>query len=76
MKTAKTRSGSSKKQDSRKRTMSRRKFNVTVAAAALTAASARRVLGANERIHVGIIGCGGRSYSHMKSLIRLKEKEM
>ena len=26
----------------------------------LTAASAGRVLGANERVHVGIIGCGGR----------------
>jgi D-arabinose 1-dehydrogenase-like Zn-dependent alcohol dehydrogenase len=35
----------------------RRQF---IAAASLTAAQARRVSGANERIGVAVIGCGGR----------------
>ena len=34
--------------------MTRRSF------ALLTAASARRILGANDRVRVGLIGCGGR----------------
>lgn len=32
----------------------------TLGAAALGAASQQRVLGANDRIHIGLIGCGGR----------------
>ncbi len=41
--------------------MERRDFvKSAVGAAALTAASASRVLGANDRIHIGLIGCGGR----------------
>ena len=41
--------------------MERRTFVKTAAtAAALTAASAERVLGANDRINIGLIGCGGR----------------
>ncbi|HPO09817.1 MAG TPA: Gfo/Idh/MocA family oxidoreductase, partial [bacterium] len=55
-------------------TLSRRAFNTTLAAAALTAASAGRVLGANERIHVGIIGCGGRAESHIQTLFKLQEE--
>ncbi|MFH1738544.1 MAG: Gfo/Idh/MocA family oxidoreductase [bacterium] len=54
-------------------TMNRRKFTTTIAAAALTAASARRVLGANDRIGVGVIGCGGRGGAHMDTLAKLKE---
>ncbi|MHC4741827.1 MAG: Gfo/Idh/MocA family protein [Planctomycetota bacterium] len=47
---------------------SRRKFLTTAAggAAALSAGSYSRVLGANERISIGIIGCGGRGVgAHM-----------
>jgi predicted dehydrogenase len=41
--------------------MKRRNFVRTMAAAsAVTAASSSRVLGANDRINVGLIGCGGR----------------
>ncbi len=40
--------------------ITRRTFLSTAAAGTLTAASARRVLGANERIRLGIIGTGGR----------------
>ncbi len=42
----------------------------TVAAASLTAASANRVLGANERLQIGIIGCGGRGCYHIGWLHR------
>jgi predicted dehydrogenase len=38
----------------------RRKFIKAAAAASIAAASARRILGANERIRVGVIGSGGR----------------
>ncbi|MBK5291062.1 MAG: Gfo/Idh/MocA family oxidoreductase [Acidobacteriia bacterium] len=40
--------------------MERRKFVKTSVAAAMTAASRGRVYGANERINIGLIGCGGR----------------
>ena len=53
--------------------MNRRQFTTGLAAASLTAASAKRVLGANDRINVGVIGCGGRSYAHMNALLNLKE---
>ncbi len=65
----------SQKDNAQKRsTMTRRQFNTTVAAAALTAASANRVLGANDRINVGVIGCGGRSGAHINTILRLKEE--
>jgi len=51
---------------------SRRQFLKTASAGAalsLTAASYARVLGANDRISIGIIGCGGRGYNaHMGGL--------
>jgi predicted dehydrogenase len=42
--------------------MERRRFLTTAGAgvAAWTAASRSRILGANDRLHVGLIGCGGR----------------
>ncbi len=42
--------------------MSRRRFTATTsfAAAAVVAGAARRVLGANDRVRLGIIGTGGR----------------
>ena len=50
-------------------TPSRRKFLSTAsagAAMAFTAASYGRIAGANERIALGLIGCGGRGYdAHM-----------
>ncbi len=39
----------------------------------LTAASYARVLGANERIRIGVIGCGGRGSWHIGWLQRVKE---
>jgi predicted dehydrogenase len=59
-----------------KSTVNRRDFLKTSAAGAaalsLTAASARRVLGANERIGVGFLGVGGRCQEHIGVVNRLK----
>ncbi|MDX2033542.1 MAG: Gfo/Idh/MocA family oxidoreductase [Blastocatellia bacterium] len=57
--------------------ITRRKFVSTSAASALaTAASAGRVLGANNRLRVGIIGCGGLAQgAHIPALTRMKETD-
>ena len=49
-------------------TVSRRAF-----VAASTAAGASRVLGANDRIRLGLIGVGGRGSDHVKELVRRKD---
>ena len=66
--------------------ISRRKFlhqtattSAVVAVAGLapissTAKSYRRILGANDRIHVGSIGPGGMGSAHLRALVNLKEK--
>jgi predicted dehydrogenase len=46
----------------------RRTFLKTGAAALATAASAKRVLGANERVRVAVIGVRGRGWDHVKGL--------
>lgn len=62
------------KQDNR---VSRRTFVATTAASVIaTAASANRVLGANNRLRVGIIGCGGLAQgSHIPALLKMKETD-
>lgn len=40
-----------------------------------TALSQSRVLGANDSIKIGVIGCGGMATGHMKDLIRMKEAD-
>ncbi len=57
--------------------ITRRKFVATSAASALaTAASADRVLGANNRLRVGIIGCGGLAQgAHIPALTKMKESD-
>jgi predicted dehydrogenase len=57
---------------------SRRKFIGTMTAAAAAAGTARgyaQVAGANERIRVGVIGCGGIAGHHMNTLVN-KNKEV
>lgn len=57
---------------------SRRRFLATgaaVAATTLTAQNYARAAGANERLRVGIIGCGGIAQSHKNALLSLKEKD-
>jgi len=57
--------------------VSRRSFlrhtGTLTVAAAMTAASYSRVVGANERIRIGVIGCGGRGYgAHMPGVHKHK----
>jgi predicted dehydrogenase len=58
-------------------TLNRRQFLARGSAAtvAITAASYERVLGANERLQLGIIGTGGRGRSLMKSFLKNKDVE-
>jgi len=59
-----------------KEQLSRRQFvkraSAAAAAYALAGTSAQRVRGANERIGVGFIGCGGRSGAHFEAVHWLK----
>jgi predicted dehydrogenase len=43
-----------------------------LAAAALTARAATRVIGANDRIRVGVIGCGAQARGHLRALQSMK----
>lgn len=57
--------------------ITRRTFVTTSTASVIaTAASARRVLGANGRLRVGVIGCGAQSQgSHIPPLLRMKDTD-
>src|SRR5512135_1215978 len=57
------------------KTMSRREFVGTTLAATTTAASFARILGANDRISIGIIGCGDRGRQALMKEILEFEKE-
>jgi predicted dehydrogenase len=58
------------------RTINRRTFNAAASALALSAASARRVLGANERVRLGFIGVGNRGSQLLDSFVKVKEAEV
>ena len=67
------------KQESRDKSnqaLTRRQFIHGASAAAVTMAgvSTGRVRGANERLGVGFIGCGGRANAHLKTVHYLKSK--
>ena len=56
----------------------RRNFIKTAAVgagAAYTAASYSKVLGANEKLKIGIIGCGGMANSHMRALVDMYQSD-
>ncbi len=53
--------------------VTRRNFLTTAVAA--SASSYVRIRGANERLNVGVIGCGGQSMGHMRTLVRNKEAD-
>jgi predicted dehydrogenase len=57
--------------------ISRRAFvSGSTASVILTAAGATRVLGANNRLRVGVIGCGGLAMGdHIPSLLKMKESD-
>ncbi len=48
---------------------------VGVASPFLTAKSSARVVGANERLHVGVIGAGGNANGHMRALKSLADQD-
>ncbi|MBS1825870.1 MAG: Gfo/Idh/MocA family oxidoreductase, partial [Acidobacteria bacterium] len=57
-------------------TLSRRNFIAAGATVmSLDAAAYNRVIGANDRLRIGIIGCGGMAGGHMRALVRMKEAE-
>jgi len=41
----------------------------------LLANSFSQIIGANERIRVGVIGCGGMANGHMKAILKMKESD-
>jgi predicted dehydrogenase len=43
------------------------------AAVSASASAYAKILGANERLRIGIIGCGGMATSHMRNLVRMRE---
>ena len=68
------------RQDSKVPGVSRRTFIAGAAAAtaakpAATAKSASRIIGANDRLHVGVIGAGGNANGHMRALKRLAQPD-
>ena len=52
--------------------MTRRNF---LASSAVTALSYSRIQGANDRLHIGVIGCGGQSMGHMRTLMKMRESD-
>jgi predicted dehydrogenase len=55
-------------------TVTRREF-AAVTTLALTAKSYSQIRGANERIRVGAIGCGGQAMDHFRNLAKIKESD-
>ena len=52
--------------------MTRRDF---LASSAVTALSYSQIQGANERLRIGVIGCGGQATGHMRALVRMRESD-
>ena len=48
---------------------------LAASARAIAAARVPRVIGANDRLHIGMIGAGGNATGHMKRLIEIQEAE-
>lgn len=44
-----------------------------MAASAATALSYGKVIGANDRLRIGVIGCGGQAQGHMRALVKMRE---
>ena len=61
--------------NSRMNDLSRRGFLAAASTLPLTAASAARVVGANDRLQIGVIGCGGMAGGHMRALNSMKESD-
>lgn len=46
-----------------------------MAASAASALSFSQLKGANERLRIGVIGCGGQAMSHMRALVKMRETD-
>jgi predicted dehydrogenase len=56
--------------------LTRREFVAAAGAAtAWTARSYSQILGANERLRIGVIGAGGMASYHMETLVKMREKD-
>jgi predicted dehydrogenase len=53
--------------------LNRRAFLGATAAAAWSASSYAQITGANNRLRIGVIGCGGMAGGHMRSLVKNKD---
>jgi predicted dehydrogenase len=54
-------------------TLSRRTF--VTGATAFTALSYAKIPGANDRLRIGVIGCGGQAMGHMRTLVKMRESD-
>src|SRR5262245_53711561 len=54
--------------------MNRREFAGTLAASAWTAKSYAEIKGSNDRLNIGVVGCGGMAGAHMNRLLKFGEK--
>src|SRR4051794_12086006 len=45
------------------------------AAAAVSAHAYSKIPGANDRIRIGVIGCGGQATGHMRALVKMRESD-
>jgi predicted dehydrogenase len=54
--------------------MTRREFTAG-AALAIAAKSYAQVLGANEKLRIGVIGCGGQGMAHLNALVKMRESD-
>src|SRR5260370_2379840 len=54
-------------------TLSRRTF--VTGATAFTALSYAKIPGANDRLRIGVIGCGGQAMGHMRALVKMREPD-
>ncbi|HEV8145844.1 MAG TPA: Gfo/Idh/MocA family oxidoreductase [Bryobacteraceae bacterium] len=58
--------------------LSRRQFatgSLGLTTAALTARAYDRVIGANDRMRIGVIGCGSQAGGHMRDLVKMRESD-
>src|SRR5207248_2960690 len=55
--------------------MTTRRMFLGTAATALTAKAYATIPGANERLRIGVIGCGGQAMGHMKTLVGMKQAD-
>jgi ornithine cyclodeaminase/alanine dehydrogenase-like protein (mu-crystallin family) len=53
--------------------MTRRNFIGSSAAA--TALAYSQINGSNERLRIGVIGCGGQATDHMHTLVKMRESD-